>query len=139
MQSGSTTEASLAAILQTVTDMGGHPEPWHMGPHPEPWRPLATILLTGLALREAARSVEGADGTLSRVAQRMIDDCGSIGPRRPHIPVPIGGDDDRPRPNWGRAALATEVVALAQTLPNPRLQRAALEAARDLLSESRFG
>jgi hypothetical protein len=115
---------------------GPHPDPWRSGPHPEPWSRLASIFITAVTLREAAREVEDG-GVIARIAQRMIDDCGTIGPRRPPIPVPTGGEEPPPRPNWAAAALASAVIAQAAALPNTDLQAAALAAARELLPAGR--
>lgn len=114
---------------------GGHPEPWRSGPHPDPWGQLASMFITAVSLREAARQVDDG-GLIQRIAQQMIEDCGNVGPRRPLRPIP-GFEEPQPRPNWASAALASAVLAQAVTLPNPDLQAAALAAARDLLPAGR--
>jgi hypothetical protein len=116
--------------------LGPHPEPWRSGPHPDPWSRLASVFITAVTLREAARQVEGG-GVIAGIAQRMIDDCATIGPRRPPIPTPSGGGEPPPRPNWASAALASAVLAQAVTLPNTNLQAAAVSAARELLPAGR--
>ncbi|WP_270937418.1 hypothetical protein, partial [Falsiroseomonas oryzae] len=86
----------------------GDPSTWRQEPgDPSPWRSTATLLLMGVALREAGREIGGAEGERLGAAGRLIADwCGNEPrrffrpPRPPGPPVPPSGPTDLHELGW---------------------------------------